>query len=675
MRVSFSLNITSSQLGPRHLMDESAEASDDNVEQFVNTGVEVDWKKFKEWRSLTDNEAVNWSPGIGGGNGDDCMFNDGRLTFSDWLTAQCGRQELCTEKLVLGEVNTKSFQGSILDLPGDASRFAGGRKVNQAAVAQKALQLFQKQKFKSFDYATVVTITDDGPQRIFYLDGHQRFYVLGLVAYSYYRRDEYLPAWLKGLVSAVSIKYNGCRTLAAAKAHHLSIQASMEFGIAKLSWLDVMLDAKDNGSQFAVDVDKCLRETCLEHHDKLRKLTDGSSIADRISINCLRRVEQLQEIHGCALPPFHHEWLKQVLLEGKTKHKSKSSESCTEEEQELSVSRILGEVVSVAKELGKVLSIDNDMKDVLRHKRLGAEARAKLILTSKKYVRGIRAAASSSGASYDHLLPQFIAGEYDNIVYVTMNPETKGRYWSFVKAADAAHEEAHLESQAGAAKKKIEEAQATAKQLQESITTLDEKDDAIRQGMEKTLRQRLSQAYFALLRAHYATAERAFQPILNPLEEEFAEHLEDLSKRAESLKCQPYFRLCKEKDIVGAAASAREGRPVFVFVDLSVTAFESDSQIEAVLGLCQANGGAIALLITTLQGERSASKLFGVEMPILKILSNPPFAQEFTVMRYFMSVADGCHGSVVFILHNTACPFADRLRTARPSLFIRCDSG
>jgi hypothetical protein len=99
-------------------MDESAEASDDNVEQFVNTGVEVDWKKFKEWRSLTDNEAVNWSPGIGGGNGDDCMFNDGRLTFSDWLTAQCGLQELCTEKLVLGEVNTI--------FPGQYSRLTWG---------------------------------------------------------------------------------------------------------------------------------------------------------------------------------------------------------------------------------------------------------------------------------------------------------------------------------------------------------------------------------------------------------------------------------------------------------------------------------------------------------------------------------------------------------------------
>jgi hypothetical protein len=273
--------------------------------------------------------------------------------------------------------------------------------VNNAMVLAKGQALFTKHSFHDWDKAIITTISDHGAHRLYYIDAHQRFYVLGLAAFYYFSTQQELPSWLGVMVSNIRINYVGCLTLVSAKAKHLQLQASMQFGIQEISWLEILLDLKRNGELFSRSLDEEVMKEIPEHHSKLKRFLDGHTWADRVDETTLRRVEAVQEEQRCAGPPIPLDWLRDhsLLLQGKTKHSNKKNqEHCDAIEQELAVSRILNELLMVAANNDNT-SLDGQakLKDAVKDNRLNKESRLKMIMTSKKYIAGIQAAKQNSG--------------------------------------------------------------------------------------------------------------------------------------------------------------------------------------------------------------------------------------------------------------------------------------
>ena len=193
-----------------------------------------------------------------------------------------------------------------------------------------------------------------------------------------------MPAWLKGMVLDVPVRYDGAMTLPEAKAAHVARHAAQEHGLQRMSWLELALDGKVNGEQFCKSLDELVKEKCPEQYNKVKNYLDGSLWLSRFGMPSLKAIEAFQERHRCPIPPFQMEWARdsKLLNEGKKRHKGQ--EHCDEEDQLLAVRRLLGAVIKGMSDQGARLNDAAQLSALLKSKAFAQDVRSRYIQITKK---------------------------------------------------------------------------------------------------------------------------------------------------------------------------------------------------------------------------------------------------------------------------------------------------
>ena len=76
-----------------------------------------------------------------------------------------------------------------------------------------------------------------------------------------------------------------------------------------------------------------------------------------------------------------------------------------------------------------------DVSAVLR--KITEEDRRKIYQIAKKFLQGMTAGQPYHGFTYGKFLSRFKTGEFDSTILTTTNPTVTGRYWPFIKEAQA----------------------------------------------------------------------------------------------------------------------------------------------------------------------------------------------------------------------------------------------
>jgi hypothetical protein len=185
-------------------------------------------------------------------------------------------------------------------------------------------------------------------------------------------------------------------------------------------------------------------------------------------------------------------------------------------------------------------------------------------------------------------LPSFLRGDFDGVVYNTQNPKIKGIYWAFIKEMDAEREAARLDHDAKVCQEQIDTANAEAFRLRSEAEVLGDIADDNRKVVEAQMQERLTRAYFTQLRTHHATVTRAWGKLEQELREEYADFLELATTEKQQKQEHGFYSLVSPKlnDFLSGAKGLREGRPTFVYFDLSMTTVD-ESQAQGSFDLCQ----------------------------------------------------------------------------------------
>jgi len=580
----------------------------------------------------------------------------GEEEFDDWVVEQ---NALGSASSML-ELECNELEGTrgVTTLPASLGRDAGLRSVTAAMLEHKGQQLFLKKAHRSYDVAYLAVITDVTPNRVFYIDSHQRCVVLQLALYFYYKTEKPLPEWLRSMAAESAVRYVGRMTLAAAKADALARAASMENGISKISWLDTALDAREGGESYARSVDTHVKEKCPEHYAALKTMLDNNSWLPRVTLRTLQIIETAQEDSKCAVVPFKFTWMRdtKLLLEGARKHKAQ--EHCAALEQELAVAKMLMQVQRIVKSEGGSMQSVKDVEAAMAAKDFRQDGRCRQITTAKKIIKGIEAAAAATGRCYDDLLNPFISGEFDSVVYETRQPELKGRFWPFVKEHDQLAETLANQRALEAAASAVEEAEKEVHVALENAAAAGPEDHGHDQEValkNASIKERMSAAYYAQLRAVHASLGRQVEAACTALQEQHAENRErDLKARedahaadtrliqSQATSAQDFF-----KDV---ANSVQPNQEILLVCDLHTCAVDATMAALA-LGAVSRFGGACLAIITTMRPVRQAKHLFALESAFGAAYAD---TLDLSSQRFFLSLDDGNTGTcLIFYRHDS----------------------
>ena len=229
-----------------------------------------------------------------------------------------------------------------------------------------------------------------------------------------------------------------------------------------------------------------------------------------------------------------------------------------------------------------------------------------------KYWQGICAAASVTKNAYDVLDPQFATGEFDVEIMATSRPEMSGRFWSFVKEADAKKEAQQHDEEQVVIDQQVEQAKAIASQ---AVEALDSATDFEQSSVEGLL-QKLKEAYLLQIKAYDVALRRITPEVIARLDEAWVQKAENKHAR-EAMAKDTCALLLDESLFSGAPTwrSAAVGKDIIFIFDSSIADVSSADLKRALL---MVGPSGVVLIIISRSESDDINKVPAAELQLLK---------------------------------------------------------
>ena len=406
---------------------------------------------------------------------------DGNNEYIAWLKAQLGTDDNNTLQQTTGRVGTTD----LTQLSPNPGRAFGYRTVSLQGLQKKMRDIFIAGQWRPWDVAKLCLVDSNkepAPKRqkttnggevsavpavveqSIYADFHHRGCALHALC-DYHRTGGMpLPHCLKTL--ATNIRYEWVGTFPSRDAlvvQGLASVASLEHGVVKLSWLDIVLEIVGNGpeSGYGEALKSKVMSICPEHAMAMADWQHMQALTCRVARSTYAIIERFMLKHRLATPPIPQSWLREqyMLLKGR-----KGGECCNEREQNLAVLRLLGSIQEIANKQN--IDLATSLTLLTRKPELNEQSRKNIVRLTKKYVAGMEATHAHYGHPFD-FDDRYASGEFDSVIHATSNPALAGRYWAWVKEA----EQQRLEAQRSAERRALECAAAAAAKDAEKIAS------------------------------------------------------------------------------------------------------------------------------------------------------------------------------------------------------------
>ena len=293
-----------------------------------------------------------------------------------------------------------------------------------------------------------------------------------------------LPNCLKILATNIRYEWVGIfPSRDALVVQGLASSTSLEHGVVKSSWLDIVLEIVGHGpeSGYGESLKTKVMAICPEHAMAMADWQHMQALTCRVARSTYAIIERFMMKHRLATPPIPQSWLRDqyILLKGR-----KGGDFCSEREQNLALIRMLGTIEEIVRKSG--IDLATSLVFITRRTELNEASRKNVVRLAKKYNAGMESSHAHYGRSYD-FDERFARGEFDAIVHATSNPSLAGRYWAWVKEAEQqrleaerAEERKALECAAASAAKDAEQIVSEARGMQSSLEAdVKRRDDEI----------------------------------------------------------------------------------------------------------------------------------------------------------------------------------------------------
>ena len=438
-----------------------------------------------------------------------------------------------------------------------------------------------------------------------YADFHHRACALHALCALHRHGGHDLPDWLKTMAGKVPFRYVGKKTRAQLVGEGFGQGASLQEGVVKQSWMDLVLEVIENRTA-ADTIQETVETVCPEHAAAIANWQHLRDLTTRVCIPVYEVLSDFMVEHDLATPPVPMAWLREpwLLLPGR-----KSKESCSEEEQILAIRRLCVLLVQLAQKDGPsgCFSLQAQLHGLWRRKELDGQARRNMVRLCKKYLAGMAAAATANKVSdYDDLVPRFLQGDFDGTIHATSDPTKTGKYWEWVKEAQAQAEQllieqehARLTEQAAAAEK---EADAL---MQEVEVEQDQSMAAHQAALEDSIAMKMEVAYRKALAAYALTLNKVAKDTGALAEELWVKHQDaEAAKRQQAqegttpwclLETRREGNILSDKQLPGWITLAPQGKPLLFWLDMAIGDFAAPD-LKTCLFRCGSGGVVVAIL-------------------------------------------------------------------------------
>jgi len=487
-----------------------------------------------------------------------------------WLKAELGTDDNNTIQKTNGSTGTTD----LTQLSPNPGRAFGYRTVSVHGLQKKMRDIFIAGEWRPWDIAKLCLVDSNkepAPKRqkttnggevsavpavveqSIYADFHHRGCALHALC-DYHRTGGMpLPHCLKTL--ATNIRYEWVGTFPSRDAlvvQGLASVASLEHGVVKLSWLDIVLEIVGNGpeSGYGEALKSKVMSICPEHAMAMADWQHMQALTCRVARSTYAIIERFMLKHRLATPPIPQSWLREqyMLLKGR-----KGGECCNEREQNLAVLRLLGSIQEIANKQN--IDLATSLTLLTRKPELNEQSRKNIVRLTKKYVAGMEATHAHYGHPFD-FDDRYASGELDSVIHATSNPALAGRYWAWVKEA----EQQRLEAQRSAERRALECAAAAAAKDAEKIAS-----EA--QGMQSSLEADVRRRDDEILAKYvdtYTLQLRTFQHVVSGITKDQIGGIEEawvLHHDTEAQRRDSFAQQCQGRFVVHPRAPGHGTRP------------------------------------------------------------------------------------------------------------------
>ena len=539
---------------------------------------------------------------------------DASMDYQVWLATELG-QPLDKEPNAFESTAEATGDLPLVKLSADPSRQHGYRVVTHAGLLKKMRDLCIAGEWRSWDCVVlchIVAATEQPPAKkprtaqasaasaegtsLVYVDFHHRGCALHALCALHHHKGISLPEWLTQMANRMPFQWRGQMTRTQLVAEGLGTGISMQEGVVKQSWLDLVLEIIENRTD-ADTLQETVEKLCPEHAASIANWQHLKDLTTRVHSDVYCCIAEFMTDHDMSVPPLPMAWLREpwMLLAGR-----KSREFCTEKEQRLVVHRVLAQLLQLADE---ELSMQQQLTSLWRRKEVDVAQRRNFVRLCKKYIVGMEAAAAANKVpDYSSLEPRFIKGEFDGAVHATSNPQTSAKYWPWVKEAQASQEDnnrkeqqAQLSEQAAAAQQEAELLVQEAEKEREGYAAL---DDSIAAKMEGAYRKTLS--------AHALSLSKVAKDAGSLAEELWVKHQDAEQQKRLELQAEGCLwtlvdsrrdgnMLCG-KQLAAWITTAPSGKPLLFFLDIAYGEF---SPLDLKVALSRAGlAGAVVVIMS-----------------------------------------------------------------------------
>ena len=140
-----------------------------------------------------------------------------------------------------------------------------------------------------------------GKAGLFIEDFHKRLYALEAISHVHWSQRVTAPPFLQQMGRSSPIKHLGHASRKVAIARALQPQASLQYGVSSLSWLDIVLQVIEGSkteASFGQDIQAQVIQLCPEYARRIASWQHVSALATRVAVECFEDSEKLLRQHN-----------------------------------------------------------------------------------------------------------------------------------------------------------------------------------------------------------------------------------------------------------------------------------------------------------------------------------------------------------------------------------------
>ncbi len=456
-----------------------------------------------------------------------------------------------------------------------------------------------------------------------FVDFHHRACALHVLCYFHFATGQELPGWLARLACAVPIAWKGDMSKLDWVAQGLGQAASMQHGQVHLTWLDVVQQViHDSSGVVATNLRERIFAISPEHAAKINDGKNMKSLIGRVHPDAYDIMETWQAVHGVGGPSLPQTWLREPAFLLKA---GKSQTGTTKEEQLWITRRWLGMLEGVAREEG----LDLGFELQLATRKISEADRKKVILVTKKFLQGMAAGVADHKLKPEVFQEEFACGDFDDTIWGTSNPILTGKFWPWIKAAQAKAREVAAEAAIGQATDAAQAAEALAdvavahaQGLVEEMSKMDtDLEDAMKlekRKLKQDVLEKLQEAYRRQVAVHWQRQQSRLEDIYLQAEEKLVHYAERRQQALATVRVGlELIRPAKKETFVDISWERLlpSDSPRLLLLDLS---FRMDRQADNLAAALRVAGPAgLVVLVASASDIIESSNLFAQEVALL----------------------------------------------------------